>query len=176
MNQQHIDLWKQTAAAWEQRLDAIGDQWEAQTPCDEWCVRDLVQHAQGVQQQVAGGLLGLQLEDGAEWSALRDGIAGALEDPSILDGELPDGPFGPMPKAAMLGIATSDLLIHTWDLSRAIGADETLPPAPVSAAYMGLQRIPEEGLRGSGRFGAAVEAASEADEQAQMLGFAGRQV
>ena len=41
MNQQHIDLWKQTAEAWDQRLQAVGEQWQADTPCEGWCVEDL---------------------------------------------------------------------------------------------------------------------------------------
>lgn len=176
MNEQHIALWQQAVAAWDQRYDAIGEQWEAGTPCDGWSVKDLVDHAVGVQQRVAGGLLGIDLGESPEWPALRDAIAGALEDPSVLDGELPESPFGPMPKAGMLGIATSDLLIHTWDLSRAIGADETLPAGPVSAAHMGLQRIPEAGLRSEGMFGPAVDVGADADEQAKLLAFAGRQV
>ncbi len=176
MNEQHIALWKQTVEAWDARYEAIGEQWGADTPCEGWCVQDLVDHAVGVQQQVAGGLLGLQLEEGAGWPAVRDGMIAAMEDPSVLDGELPQGPFGPMPKAMMLGVATSDLLIHTWDLARAIGADEALPAEPVSAAYQGLQRFPEEAMRASGRFGPEIEAATDADEQTRMLGFTGRQV
>lgn len=176
MNQQHIDLWRQTAEAWDQRFQAIGEQWEAGTPCAEWSVKDLVDHAVGVQRGIATGMLGAELADDADWPAVNAAINAALEDPSVLDGEVPQGPFGPMPKSMMLGIGTSDLLVHTWDLARAVGADETLPPAPVEAAYMGLQRMPEEALRQPGRFDAAIEVADGADTQAKLLGFAGRQV
>jgi uncharacterized protein (TIGR03086 family) len=176
VNEQHIALWRETAEAFDQRLQTVGDQWEAGTPCDGWSVKDLVAHAVGVQQMVAGGVLGAQLDEGADWGAVRDGITSALEDPSVLDGEVPQGPFGPMPKSMMLGIATSDLLIHTWDLARAIGADESLPAGPVEAAYMGLQRMPEQALRSDGRFSPAIEVADDADTQSKLLGFAGRQV
>ena len=33
-----------------------------------------------------------------------------------------------------VGIVTNDLLVHTWDLARSIGADETLPPDAVEAS------------------------------------------
>ena len=177
MNQVFIDQWRETAEAFDQRYQAVGEQWEAATPCEGWCVKDLVEHAVATQQQIAGGVLGVQLEEGAEWPALRDGINAALGDPSVLDGQMPEGgPFGPMPKSMMFGIGISDLLIHTWDLSRAIGADETLPAGPVTSSYMGLQRMPAEAIRAEGRFNAAIAVADDADEQTKLLSFAGRQV
>lgn len=175
MNQVFIDQWRETAEAFDQRYQAIGDQAQASTPCDGWCVQDLVDHALGVQKQIAGGMLGVELAEGADWPAVRQGIESALGDPSVLDGEMPQGPFGPMPKSMMLGIGTSDLLLHTWDLARAIGADETLPAAPVESAYMGLQRMPSEALRSEGRFGPELEVAEDASMQAKLLAFTGRQ-
>lgn len=176
MSQQHVDLWRETAEAFDQRYQAVAEgQWESSTPCHEWKVSELVAHAVGVQQQVGGGVLGATLEDGAEWPAVRQAIDAALETEGALDGMTEGGPFGPMPKSMMLGIATSDLLLHTWDLARAVGADESLPAGPVTAAYMGLQKIPEEGLRSEGRFAAAIDCPDDADEQTKLLSFAGRQ-
>ncbi len=175
MNQVFIDQWRETAEAFDQRYQTIGEQWQADTPCEGWCVKDLVDHAIGVQQQVAGGVLGVDAQ-GMDWPALHNAMSSAMDDPSVLDGELPQGPFGPMSKAMMLGVGVSDLLIHTWDLARAIGADERLPAGPVTSSYLGLQRFPEEAMRASGRFGPAIEAAEDADEQTKLLSFAGRQV
>jgi len=76
----------------------------------------------------------------------------------------------------MFGILTSDLLVHTWDVARGIGADESLPAEAVTACYMGLQKFPEEMMRAGGRFAAAVPCADDADEQTQLLSFTGRQV
>ena len=61
MNQVFIDQWRETAEAFDQRYQAIGDQAQAATPCDGWCVQDLVDHALGVQKQIAGGMLGVEL-------------------------------------------------------------------------------------------------------------------
>jgi uncharacterized protein (TIGR03086 family) len=177
MSQQHVDLWRQAAEAFDQRYQAVGEgQWESATPCAEWSVKDLVGHAAGVQQRVGGGLLGLELDEGTEWPVIRQAIDSALEDESALEGMSEGGPFGPMPRSMMLGVATSDLLLHTWDLARAIGADERLPAEVVTAAYVGLQKMPEEALRSSGRFAAAIDCAPDADEQTRLLSFAGRQV
>ncbi len=176
MHQVFVEQWQETADAWEARLQAVGDQGTSQTPCQEWDVQELVDHAVGVQRRLATGMLGAELAEDAEWPAVRAGVEAALADPSVLEGEVPEGPFGPMPKSMMMGIGTSDLLIHTWDLARAIGADEVLPAGPVASAYMGLQRMPEEPLRASGAFGASVECADDADEQTKLLSYTGRQV
>lgn len=65
MSQQHIDLWRQAADAFDQRYNAIGDdQWQQATPCTEWQVRQLVDHAVGVQQSLGGNTVGADIEEG----------------------------------------------------------------------------------------------------------------
>lgn len=176
MSQQHIDLWNTTADAFSARMDAIGDdQWDAATPCQTWTVRDLVDHAVGVQVGYIGGLVGAEVPEGADWATARAALAAAVAADGALDG-MTESPMGTVPKTVPLGIATSDLLLHTWDLARSIGGDETLPAAAVTATYAGLQRFPDEMMRSEGMFGPAIEVADDADEQTKMLGFAGRVV
>jgi uncharacterized protein (TIGR03086 family) len=98
--------------------------------------------------------------------------AAALEDPANLEGTAEA--FGGMPKQQILGLLITDLLVHSWDLARSIGADETLPPAAVDAAMMGLTRMPEEMLRGGTMFGPAVEVPDTASPQDKLIAFAGR--
>ncbi len=169
-------MWNETAELYTQRLSALTDeQWSAQTPCEEWDVRAVVDHANGVQALIAGAL-GASVAEGADWPTLRGAIASALEDPSVLEGTLPeDSPLGPMPKHQVLGIAIGDLLIHTWDISRAIGADETLPEEAVQAVRMGLGNMPEEFMRAPGRFAAAIDVGDAASAQDQLIAFSGRQ-
>ena len=40
---------------------------------------------------------------------------------------------------------------------------------------MGLQRMPEQMLRGEGMFGPAIEVPEDATDQEKLLGFVGRQ-
>lgn len=177
MSQQHIDLWRQAADAFDQRYNAIGDdQWQQATPCTEWQVRQLVDHAVGVQQSLGGNTVGADIEEGADWPATRDAIDAALATEGALDGTTEHPAFGEVPKAMMIGIGTSDLLLHTWDLARAIGADEALPAEAVSACYAGLQQLPEEVRLAPGRFGSPIEPPADADEQTRLLLFSGRQV
>lgn len=176
MSQQHIDIWNQSADAFSQRYDAITEeQWAADTPCEGWNVKDLVEHAVGVQIGFAGGLVGAEIAEGADWATARDAIRAAASE-AALEGTTDMGPMGEVPKTVPFGIAASDLLVHAWDLARAIGADETLPADAVSAAYAGLQRFPEPMMRAPERFGPAIACADDADEQTKMLSFAGRAV
>ena len=66
------------------------------------------------------------------------------------------------------------MLIHTWDLSRAIGADDTLPPDTAEAGFAWLQTLPPSILRAPGRFGDPVPVGADADAQTRLLAFAGR--
>lgn len=177
MIQQHIDIWKQTADAFDQRYQAIEDaHWSAATPCEGWAVKELVEHAVGTQKMMGGGMVGAEIPEDADWPTVRDAIGAALQAEGALDGTTTFGPMGEVPKAMVFGIGTSDLLMHTWDLARAIGADESLPAEAVSASYMGLQRFPEEMRLAEGRFAPPVPCADDADEQTKLLSFSGRQV
>ena len=78
-----------------------------------------------------------------------------------------------MPKHQMFGLLIGDVLIHAWDLARAIGADDTLPPAAVEATMLGLSRMPQEQMRGA-MFAAAVEVDDDASAQDKLIAFSGR--
>lgn len=169
-----VELWQAAAEAFDNRFKAIGkEQWGAQTPCSEWTVHDLVTHAVGVQ-AMFGGAIGAAAPEGAKWDVVRAAMAEALAEPGALDGSINHPALGEMPKAQVIGIATNDLLIHTWDLARAIGADETLPAECVDACHAALKMMPAEMIRVPGRFADPVAVGSDADRQAQMLAFAGR--
>ena len=169
-----VERWQMAADAFDQRYKAIAKtQWEAATPCAEWNVHQLVAHAVGVQSSF-GAALGSTVAENADWPTARAAMATALAQPGVLDGTVNHPALGEAPKAMLVGIATNDLLIHTWDLARAIGADERLPTELATAAYEGLKQLPAEAIRAPGRFDAAVEVPADADIQTKLLAFAGR--
>jgi uncharacterized protein (TIGR03086 family) len=79
------------------------------------------------------------------------------------------------PRVQWLTIATNDMLIHTWDLARSIGADETLPAHAVTGCQAFLEQLPHSILRESGRYDDAIEV-EDTDAQTKLLAFAGRRV
>jgi hypothetical protein len=66
-----------------------------------------------------------------------------------------------------------DILVHTWDLARAAGLDETLDPEVTHDMLVGLEPL-DEVLRASGQYGPKVAVADTADDQTKLLAFTGR--
>lgn len=167
-------MWALVAAKWAElngQIDEAG--WEASSPCEGWCVKDVVEHATGW--QVTGGnALGANIAEGADWETIQSAMTAALSNPENLEGTLEA--FGGMPKQAVAGVLIGDLLIHSWDVARSLGLDETLPEEAVQSTLMGLQRMPEEMLRRENMFGPALVAPEGASPQEQLLAFAGRQL
>ena len=66
-----------------------------------------------------------------------------------------------------------DIVVHTWDLARATGLDETLDADEVHGMYEGMLPM-DEVLRQSGHYGPKVEVPADADEQTKLIAFTGR--
>ncbi len=167
-------VWQQAAAKWSEVAGQITEaDWDKPTTCSDWSVRDLVDHA--LHWQATGGAqLGAGTTPGDSWDTIQPALESAFEDPSNLEGQA-EG-FGGMPKQGVAGLVIGDLLVHTWDLARSIGADEALPEAAVESTLMGLKRLPPEMLRSDKMFGPEIEVPEGASMQEQLLGFVGRQV
>ena len=69
----------------------------------------------------------------------------------------------------------NDTVVHTWDLARATGQNETLDSAAVTIVFEGI-RPADEAIRGDGGFGPKIEPEPDANEQTRFLNFLGRQV
>jgi uncharacterized protein (TIGR03086 family) len=116
---------------------------DAPTPCADWSVADLLDHLD----VVAGGFAALAHGDDdpgtgtGPWEAGRrnalatriGAMAEAWRDPAAWEGTAgaPGGPELPRPTWALIGL--TELVVHGWDLTRALGR-----PAP---------ELPEETLR-----------------------------
>jgi len=168
------DVWRQAADKWsEVSAQITDDQWDQPTTCPEWNVRELVDHAMHWQ-AMGGSMVGAGTSEGDDWATIKPKLSEALDDPSNLEGNAEA--MGGMPKQQAAGFVIGDLLIHSWDLARSIGADESLPEGAVQATLMGLQRAPDAMLRGPNMFGPALEAADDASAQDRLLAFVGRTV
>ena len=66
-----------------------------------------------------------------------------------------------------------DIVIHTWDLARASGLDETLDPEEVHEMLVAMTPL-DSVLRASGQYGPRVDVPAGADEQTQLIAFTGR--
>lgn len=163
-------IWQQAAEKWSEVVAQVGDdQWDSATPCSDWTVRELVDHAQGW--QAKGAMMLGATEMPADWASTKAALADGFADPANLEGTA--DALGGMPKHMAAGLLIADLLIHSWDLARSIGADDTLPAEAVDSVMMGLSRM-GDGMRGSA-FGQPVEVADDASAQDKLIAFSGRQ-
>ena len=171
----------------EQRLSSVDpSQWNAATPCEDWDVRTLVNHVVAellwippllegntiaeVGDRFDGDVLGseplatyVSAAAGAQAAASE---AGAQERTVHLS-------FGDFAGSDYLGQVISDVVIHSWDLARAIGADDRLDPALV--AFVDDFLSPQiEAWRAAGAFGPAIDVGPDAGAQDRLLAQTGR--
>lgn len=161
-------------------------QWHDATPCTDWDVRALVQHVT-VEQLWAPPLLG-----GATVADVGDRFDGDVlgDDPvthwdqsaaasvdAFAAADVTGGTVslsrGPTPVAEYLGEMTADALIHTWDLARAIGADDTLDPELVATVFE-FAAPNVDAFAGSGLFDPPVPVPADAPLQSRLLALTGR--
>jgi uncharacterized protein (TIGR03086 family) len=81
--------------------------------------------------------------------------------------------FGDFPGRDYTMQLFADLLVHGWDLARAIGADERLDPELVEVCASWFTPL-EETYRGAGAIGPRPEVPPDADAQTRLLAAFGR--
>ena len=156
------------------------------TPCTEWTVQSLINHALAV--QVFGtGVLSKTSPDmasmgnvdhalpseGAEaaFKSITDTTLAALKSANLE--ETVETPFGAMPGGNFIMIPITDMIIHKWDLAKATGQNATIDNA---LAELGIQVLTPavSGGREGGFFGPEVTVPAIASAQDRLLGLSGR--
>jgi uncharacterized protein (TIGR03086 family) len=167
------------------------DDLPTQTPCSEWKVTGLVEHMIGVVTNFGRALGGgaptppsASGADGATAGSLSaaygqavDALVSAARAPGALDKTL-KLPFGEMPAQRGIGIALADQMIHTWDLSKALGRPYTMDETLATMVLRGMHELiaANPNARGEGRaFGLEVPCSESASAQDRLVAFAGRQ-
>ena len=108
------------------------------------------------------------------WHVLDRAIRGALDDPVVAAREFDSRAGHFTVEDAIDTFCTGDVLVHTWDLARATGLDESLDPAEVHRQLVAMEAFDDSVLRDSGHYGPRVEVAADADEQTRLIAFTGR--
>jgi uncharacterized protein (TIGR03086 family) len=110
----------------------------------------------------------------AAWQVHCDAVQALLDDPATGRRVLTNPHIGSLPlDRAIDQFYTADVFMHTWDLARATGQDERLDTDFCAALLAGMEPM-EEVIRSSGQYGPKVEVPGDADPQAKLLGFIGR--
>ena len=168
----------------DQRVQTTDESaWDNQSPCADWKARDVVGHVAGNLGRIAAGINGATTPPPVfdptgdvkqQWNQTRDAFLQAVETGDL--SRVVPGPAGEMPIEQMIGrFIANDVMVHTWDLARAVGGDERLDPEMVKGAYAGMKPM-DEMIRRPGTFGPKREAPAGADLQDEFLAFLGREV
>jgi uncharacterized protein (TIGR03086 family) len=178
------DRYGRIAGTFSERVTAVpAAAWDNPAPCEGWVARDVVRHlvewvpaffaSAGAPPLPAG--LAVDDDPVGAWLALDAGIRAFLDDPEVAAIRI-DHPVAGAHRLdeAIDRFVLGDLLVHTWDLSRATGLDETLDPDAVHALLAGMEPL-DEVLRSSGHYGPRVDVPAGADEQTRLIAFTGRQ-
>ena len=182
--QSAADEYREIAGRFTELVEGVPDAgtWGRQSPVPAWTARDVVGHLVGWFPDFLAGGAGVVLPQGpsveedpvAAWRTMSDGVQAVLDDPASADKVLSNPYIGEVPvPTAISRFFTADVFMHTWDLARATGQDETLDPERCAVMLEGMAPL-DEMLRQSGQYGPKVEVGDEADVQTRMLAFIGR--
>lgn len=179
------EIYRRSAAEFGARVHAVGDRWDARTPCPDWGARELVNHLVNEERwtpPLLGGSTIAEVGDRFDGDLLGSDPVGTFDEAAAaalaavervdLDG-IVHLSFGDHPAREYVTQLAADHLVHAWDLARAVGADETLDAETVDAvlAWFG----PTEHLyREIDVIGPRADIAADAGPQATLLAMFGR--
>jgi uncharacterized protein (TIGR03086 family) len=156
--------------------------WSVAAPVSGWAARDVVAHLvewlpsfveSGSDVRLPAGPSPTE-HSAAAWDAHQRAVQEVLDDPAVADTSFTNPHTGSMPLGQAIDrFYTSDVFLHTWDLARATGQDESLDPEMCAEMLAGMEPI-DELLRSSGQYGPAVPVPADADVQTRLIGFIGR--
>ncbi|MCF2525852.1 TIGR03086 family metal-binding protein [Yinghuangia soli] len=162
------------------------DAWGDPTPCTEWTVRQVLNHARLDQQALVMQIDpastptsdpfspedALAADHVAELDAVFAAATAAWE--SGRDAESVPTPMGPMPANLGTAAAALDAAIHAWDIAVATGQDLPLSDELAVGLEEISARIVEFIRQSFGKYGPVVEVPDNASPAEKLLAFTGR--
>jgi uncharacterized protein (TIGR03086 family) len=152
--------------------------WSRPSPVDGWTARDVVGHLLDWLPEFLSGAgialapVGVDGDPAAAWRERVRDVQRVLEEQG--DTVYSSPMFGEMPVAAAITqFYTSDVWMHSWDLSRALGVEFDLGEERCAETLVAMEPM-DELLRGSGQFGPRVPVPDDASAQERFVAFIGR--
>jgi len=178
------DRYRTVGRGMTRAVEAVPDEaWGNPAPCEGWVARDVIRHVVEWMPGFLNASSAAQIPRGPSvdedpvgaWRILDDGIQAVLDDPQLASSEFDHPRAGRHSlEDAIAMFIMGDVLIHTWDVARATGVDETLDADEVHRMLAGIEPY-DEMLRTSGQYGPRVPVPDDADEQTRLIAFVGRQ-
>jgi uncharacterized protein (TIGR03086 family) len=152
--------------------------WDHPSPCAGWDARAVVGHVIGFHDVLVLAPFGRRparrgTGPGSRWEATAAAVEATLR-------HIERGPVEAHERSAasalvrLLPAITTDVLVHTWDLARAVGTAAALDPAACTIACEGVRRHAAE-VRASGMFAPPVPVPDTAGVEDRLVALLGRQ-
>ena len=176
------ERFRRVAGRFSDRVNNVAPSaWNNPAPCDGWVARDVVRHLVTwipafLRSAEINIVEGPSVDDdpAGAWANLAEQLQTMLDTPRIAAVEFDAGPPGRMTiENAINMLMTGDIVVHTWDLARATGLDESIDGIIATEMLHGMQPI-DAMLRQSGHYGPKVEVPDTADDQTKLIAFTGR--
>lgn len=147
---------------------AADGNWDRPSPCDAWDARGVLEHVIGFHDVLLLRPLGLKPDrprddPRARWRLTYDSLTEALT----------SGVATRLDAYPLMPNLTRDVLVHTWDLARAVGADDRLNPQWCEL-FCGELSADGQTSRSAGMFKAPLPMPDESDPQTRLLARLGR--
>lgn len=158
-------------------------QWQRPSPCDGWNANDVVEHVIGFHDVLLLRPLGSKPQRPHDdpqrrWELTFNQVRQALARADVFQHVVEIPAVGTRPATRLdvgelLPRLTQDVLVHTWDLARAIGGDDRLDPRWCAVF---LDRLPADpdALSATGMFAAPIAVGDTSDPQSRLLARLGR--
>jgi uncharacterized protein (TIGR03086 family) len=161
--------------------EVAADAWDDASPCEGWTARDVVGHLTewipgffGDQGVAFGDVPSVDVDPVGAWLAVDAALSAALAD-RAQSARTIENPFGPRSLTETIDmIVVGDVFVHTWDLARATGLDESLDADQIQRMLDSMGSMPDELLRADGMFAPRIDVSDDADDQTKLLAFLGR--
>ena len=176
MNNDLLDLYSRASEWTLDKVKGAAKELDADTPCDKWDVRELMNHMLETQQYFVGSARGQKVSPPGQtppstllgddpvkvFKSAREETMTTYGDKDVLEKSGPS-----------LGIAVADQLLHGWDLAKATGQDATMPQGLAEAAYQMIHGKLTDDQR-KGAFKPEVQIDANASAQDKLLAYSGR--
>ena len=163
---------------------AANGKWDRRSPCVAWDARGVLEHVIGFHDVLLLRPLGLKPDRPRDDPQIRWELTFAALQQAFEPGQrlfervvdvpqLHDNPATRLDARAIMPNLTRDVLIHTWDLARAVGADDRLEVEWCELFYAALPSD-RRALSGSGMFDSPVPVSEQTGMQSKLLARLGR--
>jgi uncharacterized protein (TIGR03086 family) len=188
-----VDAFLIAQEAFSERVQAVADdQWQLSTPDVEWTVADLVAHLVDEHRWAPPLLHGLDMDAaakvvdgarrfpvnggvGANYAEAWDEAAAGSADAFTADGALDRKVLlsrGQTAVETYISEMIFDLVVHAWDLGRAIGYQGELPASVVDMAWAQAEKFGD--LSASGMFDGPVPGPADSSTVDRLVAMTGR--